>query len=120
MGKMDIGSFMKDTKGGGNTSHFNLKEKGKGIVFLHPDSGIFKRNVYWYPWYGKVEENGKKVMRTHDVMITCPGMDKNPINAMRKALREDKDIDMDEVILKVGKGDQMQEYTKGDIIGVEG
>lgn len=123
MSEISLTEFMGDTKPGGNggsAEHFNLKATGKGIVFLHPGSKIFKRNVYWFPYYGEVEDNGSKTMKTVDQMIVCPGLEKNPIAQLRKKLREDKSIDLDEIILKVGKGDQLMTYTKGDIIGEEG
>lgn len=122
MSKMSINEFMKDAKSSSSSSakHLDLKAKGKAIVFLHPDSGIYKRNTYWFPYYGEVEENGTKTKKTYDIMIVCPGMDINPIAQLRKALRENEDIDFDEVILRVGQGDQMVEYTKGDIIGEDG
>lgn len=118
MSEITIGEFLKDTKPGkGSTEHFNLKATGKGIVFLHPGSKIFRRNAYWFPYYGTVEKNGSKTTEVHDVMIVCPGLDKNPIAVLRKKLRDDKSIDLDEVILRVGKGDSAVEYVKGDIIG---
>ena len=120
MSEITIGDFLKDTKPGGNGSsaeHLNLKALGKAIVFLHPGSKIFKRNAYWFPYYGTVEKNGSKTTEVHDKMIVCPGLDKNPIAQLRKALRDDKSIDLDEVILRVGKGADVVEYLKGDIIG---
>lgn len=121
MSELSLTSFLGDTKPNkGSNKHLDLKAMGKAIVFLHPSSKIFRRNSYWFPYYGQVEVNGSKTMATNDVMIVCPGLDKNPIAQLRKALRDDKSIDLDEIILKVGKGDQLVTYTKGDIIGEEG
>jgi hypothetical protein len=123
MSEITLGDFLKDTKPGGNgnsAEHLNLKALGKAIVFLHPGAKIYKRNAYWFPYYGTVEKNGSKTTEVHDRMIVCPGLDKNPIAQLRKALRDDKSIDLDEVILKVGKGSDAVEYLKGDIIGEDG
>jgi zinc-ribbon domain len=123
MSKLGLNEFMEDSKkggdGGGN-EHLNLKQKGKAIVFLHPDSGIYKRTVYWMPVYGEVEENGKQVFRTYNTMVVCPGSAKNPIAKLREALRENEDIDNDEVVLVVGKKKEKKEFTKGDILGAKG
>lgn len=119
--KLSLTDFMKDSKSKNSSAkHLDLKAKGKAIVFLHPDSGIYKRNTYWFPYYGEAIEDNKKVIKTYDLMIVCPGQDVNPISKLRKSLRENKDIDHDEVILKVGKGEHLVEYTKGDILGEEG
>jgi len=121
MSELSLTDFLGDTKpSGGSAEHLNLKAMGKAIVFLHPGSKIYKRNVYWFPFYGEVEKNGSKSMEVYDLNIVCPGLDINPIAKLRKALRDDKSIDLDEVILKVGKGKDAVSYKKGDIIGEQG
>lgn len=124
MAQLSMNEFMSDTKPSGNSiDHFNLKETGKGIVFLHPKSGIYKRNTHWFPTYKEVtiKEEGKaerKEMQVRNEMIVCPGVDIDPICALRKALRNNEDISNDEIILLVGKGKETVEYTKADIIGL--
>lgn len=119
--KLDLKGFLKDTKGGGDKpDKLNLKKEGKAIVFLHPDSGIYKRNVYWFPVYAEVIENNEKVMSVYQSQIIVDDLKTNPIAIFRKALKDDDEFDMDDIILSVGKGKSKQEFSKGDILGEQG
>lgn len=120
--KMTVGEFMNDTKPkGGNADIFNIKEKGKAIIYLHPKSGIYKRDVHWVPVFGKVDEDGKPVDKVFMTMVIHEDVKHCLVCQLRKALRDDDDIDMDEVVLRVGEGsDSETEYNKGEIIGADG
>lgn len=122
MSKMDIGSFLSDTKGksGGKIDKFDLKSKGKAIIFLHPNSGIYKRDAHWFPVYAEVLEDGKKVKKVFNTCIVHENAKDCLICQLRKSLRENEDIDMEEVILRLGKGKDQVELNKGEIIGAEG
>ncbi len=120
-GKMGIDEFMKDTKPrGGDMESLDLKELGKAIVWLHPASGIFKRDAHYFPVYANVMEDNKKVKKVYMAMIIHEDVKSCLICQLRKALRDDEDIDNDEIILRVGEGDEEVEYNKGEIIGAEG
>lgn len=118
---MDIGEFMKDTKPkGGDMESLDLKELGKAIVWLHPSSGIFKRDAHYFPVYAMVMEDNKKVKKVYMAMVIHEDAKSCLICQLRKALRDNEDIDMDEIILRVGEGEEEVEYSKGEIIGAEG
>ena len=120
--KMSVGEFMSDTKPkGGNADLFNIKEKGKAIIYLHPKSGIYKRDVHWVPVFGKVEEDGKPVDKVFMTMVIHEDVKHCLVCQLRKALRDNDEIEMDEIVLRVGEGsDSETEYNKGEIIGAEG
>jgi len=118
--KMDIGGFIKDTKGRNKNEKWDLKKLGKGIVWLHPASGIFKRDAHYFPVYAEVMEDNKKVSKVYMSMIIHEDAKSCLICQLRKALRENDDIDNDEIILRVGEGSEEVEYNKGEIIGFEG
>jgi len=121
MAKLDIGGFITDTKGSNKAvEKFDLKGKGKAIIFLHPKSGIFKRDAHWFPVYGEVIEDSKKVHRVYNTCIVHEDAKNCLICQLRKALRDNEDIDDDEVILTVGEGENSVDYNKGEITGVEG
>ncbi|GEM_PF-6317779 len=119
--KMDINEFMKDTKPkGGDIESLDLKELGKAIVWLHP-SGIFKRDAHYFPVYATVLEDKKPVQKVYMAMIIHEDVKSCLICQLRKALRDNEDIDNDEIILRVAAGtDEEVEYNKGEIIGAEG
>ena len=122
MAKMDIGAFVSDTKGGSNSQvdKFDFKAKGKAIIYLHPKSGIFRRDVHWFPVFAEVMEDNKKVKKIYNTCIVHEDTKSCLICQLRRTLRENEDIDMDETILTVGEGDEAQDYNKGEIIGAEG
>jgi DNA-directed RNA polymerase subunit RPC12/RpoP len=113
--------FMKDTKPkGGDMESLDLRERGKVTVWLHPESGIYKRDAHYFPVYATVMDNDKKVKKVYNAMVIHEDVKSCLICQLRKALRDDEDIDMDEIILRVGEDDEEVEYNKGEIIGAEG
>jgi RNA polymerase subunit RPABC4/transcription elongation factor Spt4 len=118
---MDIGEFMKDTKPRvSDIESLDLKESGKAIVWLHPSSGIFKRDTHYFPVYATVIEDNKRIKKVYMAMIIHEDVKSCLICQLRKALRDNEDIDMDEIILRVGEDSDEVEYSKGEIIGAEG
>ena len=124
MAKMKLKEFMADTKSKGNSKIVSWKEDGNISVFLHPETGIEKRNAHWFPVYKEVEEekNGKKKKKFMVVneQVICPGFDECAICQLRSKLRDDKDIEDDDVVLTVGEDNDTMEYCKGDILRTEG
>lgn len=136
MADLSMKEFMTDVDGKKKSDIMDWKSKGKIQIFLHPESGIRRRNSHWISAYvereveetkGKGKDKKKvkvKKMVVVPYMINCPNTKEHPNNCfvcnLRKYLRDNEDIDNDEIILEVGEGDDMVQYSKGDIIGEEG
>jgi GNAT superfamily N-acetyltransferase len=125
MAKMELREFMKDSKKEGKMSDImDLKSVGKLVVWLHPKSGIESRKVHYLPMVKDVEvKKGKKTITEKQVtsqFVICSGFDDCPIDQFKSALRKDDNYGDDDVIFEVGEGKNKVEYTKGDILGVEG
>lgn len=126
MAKLDLRGFMKDSKKeGGKSDILNLKEKGKAVVWLHPETGIESRKTTYIPVVKeqapKGKKGGKKEITVGGQLIVM-GDDYNscPVRRMITALRNDDNLNDDDVIFEIGKGKNKVEYLKGDIIGSEG
>lgn len=132
MSKLTMDEFMKDTDGKNRSDILDWKEEGKITVWLHPKSGIHKRNSHWLLKVQEVEEEvgkgkkKKKVKKNKAVpwMVICPNTSKHKdrcgICILRSYLRDNDDIELEDVILEFEDDDGVTQFTKGEIIGEDG
>ena len=101
----------------------NMDWKPKAKVFIHPDSDIYERYTVWFPCESEEQVQGKRG-RSKTIkkvinypFVVSPEPNKNPFQILVNKLKEDDEIDLDEIILSVGSGRAKLELSKGQIIG---
>jgi hypothetical protein len=98
--------------------------KPKAKIYLHPGSELHDRLRVWFPRElaekdDKGKETGKK--KVMSLPYNVPKDPKAcPFQTLRSILSEREDIDPDEVILAVGSGRGKTEFSKGEILGLDG
>jgi len=111
---MKLGDLRKDTQK--NKSKFtNWRKEGKFVFWVHPGSEIGKRTRIRFriPMRGDDGEwYFRNVWRTFQE-------EKDPTAQLLSWLRDNDEIDLDEVVLRVKSGTEVEEYNKGELLGLE-
>lgn len=127
--KMSMDDFLGDFTGGGDI--LDWKEDGKTTIVLHPSSEIASRYRHPFPMIRTKEEEDKKgkvkkVKKLSWIFFNCvcEGEEsknaKCPICRLRAYLRDNDDIDDDDVVLELEVGRDSIQFCKGDILGEDG
>lgn len=118
MSPMGTNDFMNDNKFSGNI--VDWKKDGKITIFIHP-RGFEKRRVIWFPQITESKKKGKSTSEFSKIPVVTPGIEKGcPISELVQYLRENDDIESDEVIFSFPDNKKSVEMTKGDILNEEG
>lgn len=101
---------------GGRDFAKRLDWRPKARIWLHTTADILERKTVWF---AKIIED-KKTKKSKVIKIpfvTPEDPDRCAFVALTRALKEREDIDLDTVVLSVGKGKDRLTWKKGDIIG---
>ena len=116
------------TKTGGRGFADRMDWRPKAKIYLHPDTDLHDRKRVWFPKVIDTKEDeqsrsnrrAKKKPKSkiswvpyvvHDEESRCPFAE------LRRILRENQEIDGDEIILVVGEGREKVEFCKGEVLG---
>jgi hypothetical protein len=112
---MDRKKFRQDVKSG--ASFTDWRKDGKFIGFVHPDSEIEKRTTVSLRYVTENDEGEEEIQWIRRFYFG----DKDPLAKFLKWLSNADEIDADEVVLRLETaGGDVEEYTKGDLLGLKG
>jgi len=115
MGSSDFIQSVKNDQKQGEV--LDWKDEGSVVIFIHP-SGFRSRYSIWLP---VIAEEGKNAGKVVNRRFNSPRIEGNcPVAEFRQFLRDNEDIDDDDIVFTIsGKGGKV-ELSKGDVLGLKG